>query len=162
MPVTIPADKHPYSTRSPFDVLGVSVTATAVEVRDAHEQKIEEINDARYDDKTRLAALAELKHAYKTVSNPQSRASLELFWLADPSGMEECTALAGRMQDVSFDYGRILEKTDHMFSTLPNPEGADAEVRKSGCERPVDNTVHGDSFALDHRAHALETIAFDR
>jgi DnaJ-class molecular chaperone len=161
MNIKIPDDKNPYSERTPFKILGVTPAATGAQIRDAHEQRIEEINDAAHDEKTRLAKLAELKQAYNTLRDPQSRAAVEAFLLADPEGREECIALARGHQEVSFDYDRLLGQSDAVLATEPNPQGVDVSPRAVELRASAKADIPREAFGIDHRAQALRSITFE-
>ena len=156
-------EKNPYSAQNPFNVLGVSPSATAKEIQEAQIEKLEEINDAGYEEQIRIAKQGEIKRAYDAIRDAKSRASVEVFIFDSTVGRKESQAAAEKHKTLRFEFGQILKGAD--AAVLPSsPEMLD--VRKQHgqmvMERSMQLKTAGDRLAIDPKAEALNSIAFDR
>jgi DnaJ-class molecular chaperone len=162
MSMTLPPEKNPYSGRTPFDVLGVSSTATAAEIRDAHEERIEETNDAGYEDSVRLAKLRELKEAYTSLSEYKARVGVEIFFYDKTVGSEECQKTAQRLKSFSFDFNRILQRVEDIIPCSPEVQGAEKQFENVSLQQSTRLETEGHGFAIDPRTEALQSVTFER
>jgi len=156
----LPEDKNPYSARSPFDLLGVSPSATAVEIRNAMDERIDEI--AGLDDDVRLAKREEIKAAYRAVRNARARAEVEMFFYDSTVGEEDCRRSAEEYKTVSFEFGRILEHAEDILPTSPDVQGARERFTEVTFQRSVQIETEGDLLRIDLKEDALASIVFER
>jgi len=163
MAVTLPDDKNPYTGRTPFDTLGVSPSASEVELRDARDEKLEEIDDEHFDDnEKRLALSNEVKQAYESVRSPEARMTVEMFFYDPSVGQEGCQQEAQNHQTLSFDFNRVLERVEDIIPDSPSVKAARKHFRPVHLEQSVLLATDVKEFAADPRQEALSSIVFER
>ncbi len=160
MYVRLPEEKNPYSKMSPYDVLGVSPSATARELHAARLDKLEDINYADYDEKTRITRRNEVEQAYTTLRDVRSRVSVVMFMLDQTVGEEGSRQAAQKHKILEFDFSRILEHSDAMFPVAPKftvPKYNDI-VLASSRHFEVESAL----MEIDHQDETLSSITFER
>lgn len=162
MPVTLPPTKNPYSGRTPFDILGVTPSATAREMTEARDERLEDIDFGDHDDQERIQLKNEVNQAYDQIRNVRARVSLEIFFFDQAVGQEECRRSAEQHQAVTFDFDRVLKGVEAIMPTAPDVQGAGKQFRDVPLEQSVRLQSAGDEFAPDPTREALKTIAFER
>jgi len=160
MAVRLPEEENPYSQRTPFDVLGVSPSATARELREAQVEKLEEINYADYDDQTRIAKRDEINQAYSVLRDVRSRMSVVIFRFDRTVGQAESRSAAEKHKTLRFEFGRILQSTDKVFPV--SPELAKPTYKRVVMKRSVRYRKNVVLTTVDPKTQALASITFDR
>ena len=160
MAVKLSEEENPYSRRTPFDVLGVSPSATARDLREAQVEKLEEINYADYDDQTRIAKRDEINEAYSVLRDVRSRMSVVIFRFDQTVGKAESRSAAEKHKTLKFEFGRILQGTDKVFPV--SPELAKPTYKRVALKRSVRYRKDVVPTTVDPKAQALASITFDR
>lgn len=160
MPVKLSEEQNPYSGRSPFDVLGVSPSATAREVQEAQAEKLEDIDYAGHDDETRIAKRDEINRAYDILRNARSRAIVEMFVFDNSVGREEGKQAAEKHCKVTFEYSEILKGSNEILPSSPELTDIPQEpVEMTHCLRLK---MGSEQMTVDPRTEAISSITFDR
>lgn len=163
MAVTLPEETNPYSGRTPFDALGVSPSASEEELRDARDEKLEEIDDEYFDDTDKRVALSnEVKDAYEMVRSPEARMTIEMFFFDQSVGSEGCRREAEKHRSLSFDFGRVLESVEDILPTAPNVHAAQKQFKPVRLEQSMRMETQAAEFATDPKQEALDSISFER
>ena len=163
MPVKLPEERNPYSGRTPFDVLGVPLTADAREIVLARDEKLDDINNHQppYADDERLELIKEVKEAYRAVGDARARAEVEMFFYDSTVGEEGCRRQAERHAELAFDFGRILERAEDILPAEPDMQRARDDFRGVPLDSGLRLRTDGTSFERDPRREALDAIRFE-
>jgi len=161
MTVIIGQDKSPYRERTPFDVLGIPRSATARQITDAYEERLDDINADVRDDAERIARIAELDAANDELGEAKRRAVVELFIFDPTLGREECTRNAKKYEQLSFDFDRILERADDMLPSRPDVSDARGDFRPVSLEQALVADAEPYPFAQTPEEESLAALEWD-
>ena len=84
----------PYAQPTPYETLGVTPDATAVQVRDRYNELKREAQEAGGDLKKRSQRLQEIEAAYNKLRVASQRARVDFFLLDPRIGLKQCEAIA--------------------------------------------------------------------
>lgn len=84
----------PYGKPTPYETLGVTPDATAVQIRDRYNELKREAQEAGGDVKNRAQRLQEIEAAYNKVRVAGHRARVDFFLLDPRIGLKQCEAIA--------------------------------------------------------------------
>lgn len=163
MRTVIPEEKSPYSDTSPYKVLGVPATASARELRDARDRRFKEADrefQGEKDQKTRLQRRKAIEDAYAAVRRGKERLSLQVFVLDPSVGKKECSTLAAKHREMSFDYSRVLGHSEQLFRTQPFLPKVDLAAEPAGLKKSLRMCEDNERMAVDPAAAALSEITF--
>jgi DnaJ-class molecular chaperone len=163
MAIKLPDDENPYSGQSPFEVLGVPRTASATEIRDAYEGRIEEIDDTYAgNDAVRLRRRAEVKAAYDALRDAKERAAVHLFFFDDTVGRAACREAGEKHKTLDYEFTRILQGAEDVLSTTPDVDDVTQQFREVVLQQSTRMKTEGSPFKSDLQADVRESIAFER
>lgn len=84
----------PYSQATPYELLGVTPDASAVQIRDTYNQLKRDAQEAGGDIKKRSQRLQEIEAAYNKLRVAGQRAQVDFFLLDPRMGLKQCESLA--------------------------------------------------------------------
>ena len=154
--------KNPYGGRTPFEVLGVGVDAGPEQLRNAMEERLEEIDYEKASTEQKLAKRKEVEDAYDAVRDAKSRLAVEFFIYDGSVGQNECRQAAQQYQSVEFDYARVLRGAEEILPTSPELDESMAQARDFRLVESVRLAEPGERFRPDPKAEALKLITFER
>lgn len=163
MPPKLPDEYNPYSDSSPFDVLGVSPSASGRDIVDARDDKLEDIEfDFKDDPEERLNEAKKVKAAYDVISDPRSRFGLEMFRFDPSVGQSDCREAADRRVGTEIDVSGVFEDAEDIFRDDPIVGQPKKQFRKVKFEHSVRLETAKHPFEVNPAGEAMQSIRFDR
>jgi DnaJ-class molecular chaperone len=161
MPVKLPDDKNPYFGRTPFDILGVSPSATSRELLEARDEKLEEVDYQHADQGERILARQRITQAYDQLSDARSRVGVEMFVFDNTLGRQEAVREAEKHLADPPDVTGVLQNAEDVFPNSPSVGHAARQGREIVLERSIRLELEEHPFPVDPAEEALKSIKFE-
>jgi len=114
----LPSDRNPYSGTTPFEVLGVSPSATSRDILRARDEKLEDI-DYTFQGEQRILERAKLMAAYEQLSDARTRLAVEFFSFDSTVGQKEVHDTSEQLLAAKIDVGGVLQSAEDVLPSTP-------------------------------------------
>lgn len=161
MAIRLPEDKNPYSDATPFEILGVSPSASTREILEVRDEKLEDL-DYSFEGEQRIIERQKIMAAYDQLSDSRSRVSVEMFFFDSMVGHKEVTDAASEHTKATPDVGAVLECDENLFLTSPAVDHAASQSRKVRLKRSIQLEAKQHPFPIEPTREALESISFEQ
>ena len=156
----LPAEKNPYSGTTPFEVLGVSPSATSRDILRARDEKLEEI-DYAFQSEQRIVERTKLMDAYESLSDARTRLAVEFFFFDSTVGQKEVQEASEKLLTTKIDVGGVLQGAKDILPSTPYVGHAKTSGRSIRCRGSLKLNEASVPFSADRAAELQEAITFE-